>query len=151
MREHLGKQPDEFYFDEGSRMFIRRGDKAPERTKTSTKGKKAEERRPLPNEIASMTLEELASLPYWLVPLDRKEEVEGFKARQRRGVSAKPLATEEAEAVDARLRAGLKEDGSQPEWIGRSNPASPAQRTGPRGGRYTEARTKEGRPYRRYF
>lgn len=27
----------------------------------------------------------------------------------------------------------------------------PEQRDGPRGGRYTEAQTKDGRPYRRYF
>jgi len=30
-------------------------------------------------------------------------------------------------------------------------PVPPAIKTGRRGGRYTEARTKEGRPYRRYF
>ena len=30
-------------------------------------------------------------------------------------------------------------------------PTPPAIKSGPRGGRYTEAKTKEGRPYRRYF
>ena len=34
---------------------------------------------------------------------------------------------------------------------GPSVPSSPAFRTGSRGGKYTEAVTKEGRPYRRYF
>ena len=34
---------------------------------------------------------------------------------------------------------------------GQSVPSSPAVRTGPRGGKYTEAVTKEGRKYRRYF
>jgi hypothetical protein len=29
--------------------------------------------------------------------------------------------------------------------------SQPAIRTGPRGGRYTEARTSDGRPYRKYF
>ena len=32
------------------------------------------------------------------------------------------------------------------------SPAAPPQKkVGPRGGRYTDARTKDGRPYRRYF
>ena len=32
------------------------------------------------------------------------------------------------------------------------NPLDPAQEhVGPRGGRYTKGKTKEGRPYRRYF
>ncbi|EHA60524.1 hypothetical protein [Synechococcus sp. WH 8016] len=34
---------------------------------------------------------------------------------------------------------------------GPSVPSTPAVRTGSRGGKYTEAVTKEGRPYRRYF
>ncbi len=29
--------------------------------------------------------------------------------------------------------------------------SKPQKKRGPRGGRYTEARTKDGRPYRRYF
>ena len=29
--------------------------------------------------------------------------------------------------------------------------APPQPKTGPRGGRYTEAKTKDGRPYRRYY
>ena len=52
-----------------------------------------------------------------------------------------------------RLRAGLKADGSKPDWIGKSAPSDdkPIEKRGPRGGRYTEDRTKDGRPYRRYF
>lgn len=35
--------------------------------------------------------------------------------------------------------------------LGTSTSGAPSTRIGPRGGRYTEAITREGRPYRRYF
>ena len=55
-------------------------------------------------------------------------------------------------SVEANRAAMRGETGS---WrIERSDserPAPPVAKTGPRGGRYTEAKTKEGRRYRRYF
>lgn len=137
MKERLGQQPDEFYFDEGTRMFIRRGEKPPETAEPANRQKKPEERNPLPEQINSMRVEELASLPYWLVPPSRKEEVELFKARQKRKAL---LETGHNDGVVS----GGKTRTPQAD-------PTPQMRTGPRGGRYTEAKTREGRPYRRYF
>ena len=64
MKERLGEQPEEFYFDEASRMFVRRGDKPPcvDRQAEPVKEEvKAE--LPKPESISLMTTEELAELP----------------------------------------------------------------------------------------
>lgn len=136
MEERLGQQPEEFYFDEGSRMFIRRGEQPPEPSQPANRQKKPEERRRLPNEITKFRVDELADLPEWLVPPSRKEEVELFKARRMR---------------KARIEAGQNDGVVSGGKTRTYKPLSPQIQTGPRGGRYTEARTRDGRPYRRYF
>ena len=62
--------------------------------------------------------------------------------------------TEDIQKKLRRLKASLKKK----QKIGNRNPFSPIpQKTkpeikyGPRGGKYTEDKTKDGRPYRRYF
>lgn len=143
MREQLGEQPDSFYFDEASRMFIRRGEKPPSAgprdpdAESIQDQRRSEERRPLPDDLRQLTVEELADLPVWMVPPARLKEVELLKARQHR---------------EARLQLGhndvaVPKSTEQPGWM----PSPSDIRIGPRGGRYTDARTKEGRPYRRYF
>jgi len=77
--------------------------------------------------------------------------MEGFKARQRRGVTEKTAEDEEQETQEARRRARAILGDNIPNWIGGPGPSEPQPKTGPRGGRYTEDRTKDGRPYRRYF
>ena len=41
--------------------------------------------------------------------------------------------------------------GPNPQPLPPNSDRSPEVKRGPRGGRYTEDRTKDGRPYRRYF
>ena len=99
-------------------------------------------------DLNQLPVEELAAMPDWLIPPSRKAEVEVFKARKRRGVTEKSVEEEQQEIKDARRRAGLEADGSRTQRFGA---AAPQPKTGPRGGRYTEDRTKDGRPYRRYY
>ena len=141
MKERLGEQPEEFYFDEASRMFIRRGDKPPGAdTPAETVKKDAKARRPKPELISLMTTEELAELPEWLIPPSKKEEVERFKTRARR-----------------RVEIEFDEQFSPPEppperpRLLSPKPTEPQVKYGPRGGRYTEDKPRDGRPYRRYF
>jgi len=101
------------------------------------------------------------SKSYELPPAQDIHEQEADEALKYAGTPDKPyvqeLTAEEKahkEWLEAtRLRAGLKADGSKPDWIGKSAPSDdkPIEKRGPRGGRYTEDRTKDGRPYRRYF
>ena len=94
MKERLGEQPEEFYFDEASRMFVRRGDKPPradrhaepveEEANAEPVKEEAKAERPQPGSISLMTTEELAELPEWLIPPSKKEEVERFKTRAKR-------------------------------------------------------------------
>lgn len=100
------------------------------------------------SDLKQLPVEELAGMPGWLIPLSRKAEVDAFLARKRRGVTKKTAEEEELEAEAARQRAKLPCDGQMPNWV---SGASPATKNGPRGGRYTEDVTKDGRPYRRYF
>ncbi|CAI8176364.1 MAG: Uncharacterised protein [Prochlorococcus marinus str. MIT 9215] len=91
----------------------------------------------------------------------RRKQQEADEALKYAGTPDKPYVQEltaeehaQKEWLEAtRLRAGLKADGSKPDWIGKSAPSDnkPIEKRGPRGGRYTEDRTKDGRPYRRYF
>ena len=150
MKERLGEQPEEFYFDEASRMFVRRGDKPPradrhaepveEEANAEPVKEEAKAERPQPGSISLMTTEELAELPEWLIPPSKKEEVERFKTRAKR---------------QAEIEFDEKNFPSQPEperpRPRPSKPTEPQVKYGPRGGRYTEDKTKEGRPYRRYF
>jgi len=99
-------------------------------------------------DLNQLSVEELAAMPDWLIPPSRKAEVEAFKARKRRAAAQRTPEEEEQEIVAARLRAGLEADGSRTKRFGSALPES---KTGPRGGQYTEDRTKDGRPYRRYF
>ena len=139
MKERLGEQPEEFYFDEASRMFIRRGDQPPMADRQAGLVKKeATTKRSKPESILLMTTEELAELPEWLIPPSKKEEVERFKTRARR---------------QAEIESDEKNFPSKPE-LERPRPSKPTEpqvKYGPRGGRYTEDKTKDGRPYRRYF
>jgi hypothetical protein len=102
-------------------------------------------------DLNSLSLEELAGLPDWMVPPSRKAELAEYKARKRRGAVPKTPEEEQQEAEAARRKAGLQADGSKPNWIGRAAGGSPVTKEGPRGGRYTEGVTRDGRPYRRYF
>ena len=148
MKERLGEQPEEFYFDEASRMFVRRGDKPPradrhaepveEEANAEPVKEEAKAERPQPGSISLMTTEELAELPECLIPPSKKEEVERFKTRAKR---------------HAEIEFDEKNFPSQPEpERPRPRPSKstePQVKYGPRGGRYTEDKTKEGRPYRR--
>ena len=139
MNERLGEQPEEFYFDEASRMFIRRGDKPPMTDRQAgLVRKEAITKRPKPESISLMTTEELAEVPEWLIPPSKKEEVERFKTRARRQAEIE---------FDEKYFPSKPE----PERPRPSKPTEPQVKYGPRGGRYTEDKTKEGRPYRRYF
>ena len=105
-----------------------------------------------PPDLNKAPLEELAQLPDWMVPPSRKSELDAYKARKRRGVTGEKSAEQKGkEAEEARKRAGLNADGSKPSWIGVPERSSPQIKNGPRGGRYTDDVTKDGRPYRRYF
>ena len=150
MKERLGEQPEEFYFDEASRMFIRRGEEpqmadrhaepVEEEAKAEPVKEEAKAERPQPGSISLMTTEELAELPVWLIPPSKKEEVERFKTRAKR---------------QAAIEFDEKNFPSQPEperpRPRPSMPTEPQVKYGPRGGRYTEDKTRDGRPYRRYF
>lgn len=106
-----------------------------------------------PKGLNKLSLDELTQLPDWMVPPGRKTELNAYKARKRRGIKALKSSEEENDAIKAaRMRAGLRSDGSKPDRRGTSAPNNEStEKLGPRGGRYTEARTKNGRPYRRYF
>ena len=133
------EKEEDFYFDEASRMFIRRGDKPPRTDRQAgLVEKEATTKRSKPESISLMTTEELAELPEWLIPPSKKEEVERFKTRAKR---------------QAEIEFDEKNFPSQPEpeRPRPSKPTEPQVKYGPRGGRYTEDKTKDGRPYRRYF
>ena len=71
--------------------------------------------------------------------------------------AAKPPAEPEQSMADYIRQANKASSPSveeeRHEWKMKGDlPPKPVQeKEGPRGGRYTEARTKDGRPYRRYF
>ena len=103
------------------------------------------------SDLSQLPLEQLAALPEWMVPPGRKSELEAYLAKKRRGDDSPDRSPEEQqrEVEEARVRAGLNRDGT-PREQPRGSPG-PMTKRGPRGGRYTEARTRDGRPYRRYF
>jgi hypothetical protein len=96
------------------------------------------------SDLSKCSVDRLAMLPDYLVPLARRDELEIYKALQ-----------------DREARAKLKADMDSKDLRGQSptiNPdpntmlnRKPEVRYGPRGGRYTVDTTRDGRPYRRYF
>ena len=139
MKERRGEHPEEFYFDEASRMFIRRGDNPPRADSQAEQVKKeVKTERPKPESISLMTTEELAELQEWLIPPSKKEEVERFKARRRR-------------KAEIEFDEQFSPPEPEPERLFFPMSSEPEVKHGPRGGRYTEDVTKDGRPYRRYF
>ena len=105
-------------------------------------------------DLQQLPVEELAGLPDWLVPPSRKGEVSAFLAKKRR--EAQGLLTSKKE-TEPQIKPGDRMEDPRGYWeprnkgTGISQPSPPQVRQGPRGGRYTEDRTKDGRPYRRYF
>jgi len=111
-------------------------------------------------DLQQLPVEELAGLPDWLVPPSRKGEVSAFLAKKRR--EAQGLLTSEKE-TEPQIKPGDRIEDPRGYWEPRNKgtgtpagcsagvPGPPQVRQGPRGGRYTEDRTKDGRPYRRYF
>lgn len=104
-------------------------------------------------DLNSLPLDELAFLPEWMVPASRKSELIKYKARKKRGLDKEKTYEEQQEEIKtARLNAGLKKDGSKRQsWEIPNQSETPATKYGPKGGRYTESITREGRQYRRYF
>jgi len=105
-------------------------------------------------DLNQLPVEELAGLPDWLIPPSRKAEVSAFVARRRREAQGSLPSEKETEP---QIKPGDRMEDPRGYWeprnkgTGTSQPAPPQVRQGPRGGRYTEDRTKDGRPYRRYF
>lgn len=91
--------------------------------------------------LLSCSIEQLALLPDWLVPLSRRHESNGYKAQREREARIKlqeawMLSTQKQKAISESSRLG--------------NSMREVQ-YGLRGGRYTLEITRDGRLYRRYF
>lgn len=105
-------------------------------------------------DLNQLPIEELAGLPDWLIPPSRKAEVEAHNARKRREAlgdlgrdnPAEPQTKPGERMEDPRGYWEIRNKGT-----GGTGTVSPQVKLGPRGGRYTEDQTKDGRPYRRYF
>ena len=91
--------------------------------------------------LSSCSIEQLALLPDWLVPLSRRHELNGYKAKREREARTK-LQTDWMQRSHKHMTIAES---------GRSNNRMRDVQYGPRGGRYTEEITREGRLYRRYF
>jgi hypothetical protein len=104
--------------------------------------------------LYSLPIEDLATLPDWMIPPDRKSEVELFNARKRRE-ALDYLGPENP--IKPQTKPGERMEDPRGYWEPRNKGGGgtgtvlPQEKRGPRGGRYTEGRTKDGRPYRRYF
>lgn len=91
--------------------------------------------------LLSCSIEELALLPYWLVPLSRRDELYQFKGHREREARTKlqevwMLRSQQYKTI---TESGRLDDGMRD------------VQHGPRGGRYTLEISRDGRPYRRYF
>ena len=91
--------------------------------------------------LSSCSIEQLALLPDWLVPLSRRREHNEYKAQREREARIKlqetwMLGSQKNKAISESSRLG--------------NSMGDVQ-YGPRGGRYTLEITRDGRLYRRYF
>ena len=95
------------------------------------------------SDLSTSSIERLAMLPEWLVPLDRKNELVRYKTSRDREARAK--LQEDMKSKDIR---GQKLTIST-ESSGVLN-RKPEVLYGPRGGRYTIDTTRSGRPYKRY-
>jgi hypothetical protein len=95
-------------------------------------------------DLFKCSLDRLALLPEWLVPLSRRDELERYKAFRDR--EARTKLDDDMKSKDLR---GHKPTVS-PDSDGVLN-RKPEVRYGPRGGRYTVDTTRDGRSYRRYF
>jgi hypothetical protein len=96
------------------------------------------------SDLSKCSLDRLAMLPEWLVPLSRRDELERFKFLRDR--EARARLQDDIKSKDLRehkLTVSPDSDGA----LNRK----PEVRYGPRGGRYTVDTTSDGRPYRRYF
>jgi hypothetical protein len=108
-------------------------------------------------DLNELGLEELSRLPDWMVPPSRRTELDEYKKAIRRAQVQQ--ADETAPLSEVKIKPGDRVEDPRGWWsprggigIGGSSSPGPSQpKTGPRGGRYTEAVTKDGRPYRRYF
>lgn len=105
-------------------------------------------------DLQRLSVEELAALADWMVPPSRRTELEEFKKQIRR----RDIAESDAAAIEAKQsKPGEMIDDPRGYWpargwkLGTHISSAPEVKTGSRGGKYTEARTKDGRPYRRYF
>ena len=95
-------------------------------------------------DLSKCSIDRLAILPEWLVPLSRKDELERYKAN--RDVEARSKLEDDMRSKDLRrnkLRLSPDSDGALSSKL--------EVRYGPRGGRYTVDTSSNGRPYRRYF
>lgn len=97
------------------------------------------------DDLSTAPIEVIARLPSELVPEDRVEELANYRAALRRP----PQKSEE----QIRLEKETDEARLRQRWLKANLPSDqpPPTKQGPRGGRYTEATTKDGRKYRRYF
>ena len=96
------------------------------------------------SDLLACSLDRLAMLPEYLVPLSRREELAKYKALRDKEARAKLQAD-----MDSKDLRGHK-IAINPDSNGVLN-RKPEVRYGPRGGRYTVDTTRDGRPYRRYF
>ena len=95
-------------------------------------------------DLSKCSIDRLAILPEWLVPLSRRDELEKYKAN--RDMEARSKLEEDMRSKDLR---GNKFRLS-PDSEGALN-RKPEVRYGPHGGRYTVDTSSTGRQYRRYF
>lgn len=91
--------------------------------------------------LSTCTVEQLTTLPEWLVPLSRRNELDRYKA----GRASEARANLQAQWMARSLE---HENNTKP---GDYPNSTPKVEYGPRGGRYTDEITRDGRPYRRYF
>ena len=78
----------------------------------------------------------------------KRKQQEADEALKYAGTPDKPYVqklTAEEQALKEKAEAAILRAKSAP------SDEEPIEKHGPRGGRYTEDRTKDGRPYRRYF
>jgi hypothetical protein len=101
--------------------------------------------------LYSIPVEDLAILPDYLVPPTRMAELDAYRITKRQErMTSESEADAEAD-VDAGSDLAYDHSAHVRGLWENPEPAEPQQRIGPRGGKYTEAKTKDGRPYRRYF
>jgi hypothetical protein len=91
--------------------------------------------------LSGFSIDQLALLPDWLVPFSRRHELNRHKAQREREARTKLR-------VDWILRSENHKSTTESDKL---HNGMRDVRYGPRGGRYTEEITRDGRLYRRYF